>query len=671
MTSIAQILNTALQHHRAGRLGEAAAGYLGILKENPRHGDALHLLGVVAQQQGKLDMSIELMQEAVRGNPSIAHYHHNLGNTYLQKECPKEAAECYRQAISLKPDYHEAHHALGTALTKLEKLDAAVQAYRKAIQITPSVSEAYYNLGRVLAIQEQDEEAVQQYRIAIQIDDGHVEYFFNLGGLLFKQEKYCDAIDCYQRALQLQPDDAEIHNNLGRSFAANENLPAAIASYQRSITLNPTYVEANSNLGLALLQQGNLSQAEHFCRRAVRLDADSPEAQYSLGNVFRETYRLEESIECYRKFLQLNRAKLQCNTEKSEAHGNSTYWQVVNNLALSLNESGQVDAALDCYREALRRSPENALLHTNLAFTLLMNSNFAEGWVEHEWRFKTSHFEKRRDFPCPQWKGEPLQGEKILLHAEQGFGDTLQFVRYAPLVAERGATVILEVQPGLRQLLSNIPGVKQIISRGETLPEVSWHCPLMSLPLAFSTRLETIPSSPSYINVSQNEREEARRLWPGVGLRVGLAWSGNPKHSQDSSRSIHLSQMTALGEISGVSFYSVQVGEATKQIAELQGVFKIIDACSRIRDFADTAAFIAGLDLVITVDTSIAHLTGALGIPVWILLAQNRIDWRWLRDREDSPWYPSARLFRQSKPGDWAELIQRVKVELEKFIERK
>jgi tetratricopeptide (TPR) repeat protein len=665
MTSITQILDNALQHHQAGRLSEAASGYFDALSKDPRHSDALHLLGVVAQQQGKLDVAIELMQKAIEQNPSIAHYRHNLGNTYLQQGCRLEAAECYLQAIALKQDYYEAYHGLGNALTSLGKLEVAEEAYRDAIRINPSASEAYYNLGRIFALQGENEQAAQQYRMAIQLDNQRVEYFFNLGGTLFHQGKISEAMECYRQALELRPDDAELHNNLGRAFAVCGDLSAAVASYQTSISLNPMYAEAQSNLGVVLLQQGDLAQAEHHCRQAVQLDPSSPEAQYSLGNVFRWTYRLAESVECYRKSLQLQQAR---HAEKRITNSPFTYWQVMNNLALSLNESGQVDASLECYREALRNEPGNGILHTNFAFTLLMNGHFAEGWVEHEWRDKIYHHPER-NFHCPQWKGEVLNGDKILLHAEQGFGDTLQFVRYAPLLAERGAIVILEVPPRLHRLISRIPGVTQVIAQGEPFPEISWHCPLMSLPLAFSTRFETIPSALCYLHVPEKEKEKTREVWPADGLRVGLAWSGNPSNPVDFSRSMHLRHMSTLSEVSGISFYSLQVGEATKQLIELEGTFKIVDACSRDRDFADSAAFIAGLDLVIAVDTSIAHLAGALGVPVWILLSHSRADWRWFKKRSDSPWYPSARLFRQMKDGDWQGLIEIVRAELQQLAE--
>lgn len=478
-----QLLNISLQHHNAGRLTEAAQGYLAILQEDPKHGDALHLLGVVAQQTDRLDMAIELMKMAILQAPSVAHYHHNLGNTHLKNSQPDESIHCYRQAIRLNPNYCEAYNGLGNALILLNELEAAAEAYRNAIRLKPAFDEAHYNLGRVRD----------------------------------RQGRLAEAIVCYQAAIKIEP-------------------------------ANPDY-------------------------------------------------------------------------------------------------------------------------HFNLSGLLLLQGNFAEGWQAYEWRWQLYNFPgKSRNFACPRWRGEALNGEKILLYAEQGYGDTLQFVRYAPLVAAAcGGEVILEVQPGLQRLLSTIPGISKVITQGDPLPQVAWHCPLMSLPLAFRTSLETIPASLAYLQVPEHEIAETKQQWPAHGLRVGLAWAGDPKNLYNAHRSMHLRQFLPLKNLSGVSFYSLQVGEAAKQIQEVSAQFAIADVCSQYTDFTDTAKFIAGLDLVITVDTAVAHLAGALGIPVWILLPHNRIDWRWLAEREDSPWYPSVRLFRQSKPGDWPEVMERVSRELQKL----
>jgi hypothetical protein len=345
--------------------------------------------------------------------------------------------------------------------------------------------------------------------------------------------------------------------------------------------------------------------------------------------------------------------------------------QAKNNLALTLSEAGNNDEAILCYHEALAGDPQNATLHYNLATALLATEDFINGWEELEWRWKMPNFTtKARDFGKPLWKGEPLRGEKILLHAEQGYGDTLQFVRYAPLVAARGGEVILEVPQRLHRLLSQTPGVSQVVIHGEELPDFSWQCPLMSLPRAFATIVATIPSSQRYLHVAGEAVEREREKWTSSNFCVGLAWSGNPRNQLDAFRSLPLRDLSILGELEGVSFYSLQMGEPTQQIAEVASKLQVIDACSGHKDFADTAALLSNLDLVITVDTSIAHLAGALGIPVWILLPHHRTDWRWLLNRADSPWYPSARLFRQPRPGAWMELAASLRSELQQLSDQ-
>lgn len=334
------------------------------------------------------------------------------------------------------------------------------------------------------------------------------------------------------------------------------------------------------------------------------------------------------------------------------------------NLGISFLEKGQVYDAITCYQEALQHYPDNIMLHNNLAVVLLKAGRLVEGWEEMEWRWKKPDFPtKLHDFGCPLWKGESLNGAKIFVHMEQGYGDILQMVRYLPMVADRGGRIILEAPPSLRRLLSSIPDIERIVITRDNLPEFSYHCPLMSLPRAFQTSLETIPESVPYLSIPDDEITAARKRWPGEGLRIGLAWSEPSGHDANVYRSMRLEQMAALGETAGVSFYSLRVGVAAKQLED-QHTFHLADVCSGYTDFADTAAFVAGLDLVITVDTAIAHLAGALGVPVWILLAYEHVDWRWLLDRSDSPWYPSARLFRQEKPGDWAGLIESVRSEL-------
>ncbi len=306
----------------------------------------------------------------------------------------------------------------------------------------------------------------------------------------------------------------------------------------------------------------------------------------------------------------------------------------------------------------------------------MLHGDFAAGWHNYEYRWQTKMLRNaRRNFSQPQWLGQPITGARILLHAEQGLGDTLQFLRYVPMVVARGAKVILEVPSELRRLIENARlitsgGSVQIVTRGSRLPDFEWQSPLMSLPLVFQTDLASIPASIPYLRAdSQLTREFAQHFASpaNTGLRVGLVWSGSPRHTRDPQRSIPLAQLCTLTEIPGTTFYSLQKGPAAKELLDMPIDMNLVDLSGYLNDFADTAAAVANLDLLVTVDTAVAHLAGALGKPVWLLLTRNP-DWRWLLEREDSPWYPTARLFRQSVAGDWASVIERVHYELQRLV---
>lgn len=698
--SIAQVLSQSLEYHQTGKLKEAAAGYQEILQQNPRHSDALHLLGVIAQQMDQLDMAIELMKAAIAQNPSVAHYHHNLGNTYLKAKQPVESIHYFREAILLKPDYFEAHFGLGTALEDIGQPEIAAEAYQQAIALRPDFAAAHYSLGRMASKLGKIDAAILCYREAVQLDSTHPEYFFNLGNAFQKKKDYSSAIKTYKHSLALQPNDPECLNNLGLVLAHEKRVVEAEEAYRQALTLKPDYVHCCDNLAALLLEQERFEEAvtyfhqavegdpkdraAHFqlglahlklkenaaaekaFRSALAIDPELIEAQYNLGNIIREDFRLPEAIACYRKVLELT-SELSPSSESPSLELKTARFRALCNLALALNEQGEVDSAIEIYHEALKLEPEDARTHCNLAYALLAAGRLPEGFQEHEWRWKLS-VNRPRNFDCALWKGEPLHGKAILIHAEQGLGDTIQYIRYLPMVAERGGRVILDVPQSLCRLFHGLPGADQIIPTGGPLPEFSWHCPLMSLPLIFGTTLETIPASDAYLFLPREEIDIARGKWPGEGLRVGIAWSGNPVNPTDVYRSTSLERMMPLSTIPGVSFYSLQVGKGADQVMELAHSFPIVDVCSRFTDFADTAAFIAGLDLVITVDTAVAHLAGALGIPVWILIAHCRSDWRWFRERSDNPWYPTARIFRQPEPGDWSGTIEMVKVELARIV---
>ncbi|ACH40740.1 TPR domain protein [Citrifermentans bemidjiense Bem] len=414
----------------------------------------------------------------------------------------------------------------------------------------------------------------------------------------------------YSKAAQLMPGSWEPHYALACSLQQLTRLAEAKESLLAALALEPRLSLLHEALGILCQMQDDPEGAARAYREALALDPDAVKARY--------------------------------------------------NLATLCKEKGLAAQALEGFREVVRRAPEHADAHWNLAVMLLMTGEFAEGWREFPWRFKKSLFPPARRWEeQPRWDGSPLLGATILLYGEQGAGDTLQFVRYAPLVAERGGRVLVEVQSrGLIDVVATVDGVSGVFACGEPIPAFEWQASLMDLPGIFGTEAATIPAAVPYLGVDPGRSDSLRDLFAGEGLKVALAWRGNPAHGNDANRSIPLAKLAPLAEVPGVSFYSLQVGEAARE--ELPGPFPIVDLAPKIKDFADTAALAGELDLVICVDTSVAHLCGALGVPVWLLVPLVP-DWRWGLARDDSPWYPTLRLFRQKQQGDWEEVVARVK----------
>jgi Tetratricopeptide repeat/Glycosyltransferase family 9 (heptosyltransferase) len=343
------------------------------------------------------------------------------------------------------------------------------------------------------------------------------------------------------------------------------------------------------------------------------------------------------------------------------------YAEAFNNRGVALQEQKRLDEALTSYDQAIVLKPDYADAHWNFSLLRLLTGDFERGWAESEWRWKNASLDlSERTFSQPLWIGaEAIDGKTLLLHHEQGLGDAIQFCRYVPLVAARGARVVLEVDRPLRQLMSGLAGVSHCLCKGEALPNFDMHCPLLSLPLAFGTLLETIPSTTPYLSVPAPVQDWEAKLGPKDRLRVGLVWSGNPRHRDDIKRSIELNALSSLFDVAA-TFVSLQKELRAGDAALLRERSDIISLGQSFENFADTAALISCLDLVISVDTSVAHLAGALGRPVWILLPFVP-DWRWLLDRDDSPWYPTARLFRQTNTRDWHSVVDHVRTALNEF----
>jgi tetratricopeptide (TPR) repeat protein len=456
-----------------------------------------------------------------------------------------------------------------------------------------------------------------------------------------------NTMDDIIRELQNNPDNAGAYYNLGVVFQSRGETDKALKCYGRAVSMDPTLAEAHYNMGTIVKEKGDLQRAVELFRTALQHKPDFFEACYNLANTLKESRLLEEAVQTYERALLINPLH-------TEAH---------NNLGVALHDRQQPEKAVDSFRQALHLDPAYAKAHWNLSLALLLDGKFNEGWREYEWRWKTG------DIPCreyyrPLWDGTVEPGRTVLIHAEQGFGDTIQFIRYAPLVAAKGIRVIIECQPELTSLLSRVEGVHEVVAAGAQLPAFDFHCPLLSLPLLFDTTLDTIPSQVPYLYADplSSEAWRSRLKSDGEGIKIGLAWSGR----HPVTKSCPPEALASLMHPGSVILYCLQKGDDGLGIV-LPERLSIIDHTTGLRDFSDTAALIENLDLVISVDTAVAHLAGAMGKAVWLLLPFEP-DWRWLMGREDSPWYPTMKLFRQPSPGAWAPVISRIAGELDKIL---
>jgi len=534
---------------------------------------------------------------------------------------------------------------------------AAEQLYCQVLQADPLHADALYLLGMSAYRRGRPDLAVESLRRAVALKPTTAFFHCHLGIAYRALDRLEDAIACYEKALRLQPDYGEAHNNLGAAFRGQGRLRESKECYEQALRCQPDFPPAHSNLGVAYQAEGRLDEAADCFRQALRLQPHFAEAYINLGTLLLAQAKLDESVSCYRQAVR-------CRPDYPVAHCD---------LGAALQRQGNAREALACFDEALRLKPDFADAHLAKSYTLLLAGDFERGWPEYEWRSRCPDFIMPRwRGPQPAWDGSPLGGRTILLHAEQGLGDTLQFIRYVPLVQERGGRVVVEVQAPLAHLLQSCSGIDQVIARGEVQPPFDVHAYLLSLPGLLSTTVATVPAKVPYLTADPALVAHWRTQLSAVpGFKIGINWQGSREHKMDSLRSVRLLEFAPLASLQGVHLFSLQEGAGTEQLGTLAGAFPVTDLGSRLDGpsgaFMDRAALMTNLDLVVTVDTALAHLAGALGVPVWVPLAF-AADWRWLLDREDSPWYPSMRLFRQTRLGEWAPVFERLAAEVQKLL---
>jgi len=466
-----------------------------------------------------------------------------------------------------------------------------------------------------------------------------------------------EAEELYRQVLAQQPNHADALNLLGMLARETGPLDAAANLIRRAIAICSTNVSYYNSLGNALSDKGQLDEAIAVYRQGIALSPQDAKVHYNMGVALERKWQLDEAIAAYRQAIGLE-------PDFAEAH---------NNLGNGLIDKGQLEQAMAACRQAIALKPDYAEAHRNLSIALLARGDLQEAWEEYEWRWKCKDSLPPQGNPAqPRWDGSPLEDRTVLLYAEQGLGDALQFIRYVPLVARRGGRIIIQCQAELQRLFQTVDTRCQIVARGQPLPAFDLHCPLLSLPRVFGTTLANVPKDVPYLHADAEDAKkwQHRLAKHSALLKVGLAWAGNPRNKTDRNRSINLARLAPLGQLPGVRFFSLQKGAAAAEAKTPPPGMEPIDWTQELKDFADTAALIANLDLVVAVDTAVAHLAGAMGKPVWTLLPFVP-DWRWLLERQDSPWYPSMRLFCQPSVGDWDSVIARVAEALSLWIKNR
>ena len=637
-----------------GKLQEAEAIYRELIAAGTRNHAVYGNLAAICGMQGRFDELIELLKKALEIEPNYPEAHNNLGNALKAQGDTEAAIASYNTALQLKPNYPDAHNNLGNALKAQGDLDAAIASYNTALQLKPNYPDAHNNLGNALQQQGDLDAAIASYNTALQLKPNYPEAHNNLGNALQQQGDLDAAIASYNTALQFKPNYPEAHNNLGNALQQQGDLDAAIASYNTALQFKPNYPEAHSNLGNVLQQQGDLDSAISSYNTALQFKPNYPEAHNNLGNALQQQGDLDAAIASYNTALKLK-------PNYPDAHYN---------LGHALKQQGDLDAAIASYNTALQFKPNYPEAHWSSALTMLLVGDYKNGWRKYEWRTKREkNTVKPHALPkCIPWSGEgaPNQINQLLLVTEQGLGDTLQFMRYVNALKQQGATVSFCAQPKLHTLIqaSGIDPSPLTPKQANQVSEGQW-IPLLSVP----RHLEVSPGNPVINEPYIKTTDELVAKWADTLEAeqrpiIGINWQGNPKSEKTGlrGRSIALETFAPIIGGSQISLLSLQKGFGSEQLENCSFKDRFVSCQDQVNDtwdFLETAAIIANCDLVITSDTSVAHLAAGMGKTTWLLL-QKVPEWRWGLEGDTTFWYPSMRLFRQKERGNWDEVMERV-----------
>ena len=650
MPDDASPLSAALAQFQTGDLSAAEASCREVLSTDANNAEALHLLGVIAHRSSRNDIAIEFVTRAIAADGAVASYRNTLGYLLRLNGRYSDAIGALREAIELQADYADPHNNLGIALAESGDLEGAETAYRDALSHREDFPEAQNNLGNLLYRMGRVDESLAAYEAATTLRPGYAEAHSNRGDAFNNQGKRDKAAEAYRQAVEAAPNWPDAWFKLGNVLFQENELDHALQAFQRSIDLNPNHLRGLTNLGATLEKLGRYEESAMILRHALVLAPDNVAGLKNLGHVILKLGHAGEGLHLLRRAAELA-------PDDADAH------YTLGNALLRME---RLQEALACYARVRELQPNTARAYFAPASVLLMNGQYKDGWAAYESRFDMAAYKPNVNNVHERlWDGGPLNGRRLLIHVEQGFGDTMEFARYVPLVRDKAGDgkIFMLCEPELFRILETLEGVDEFYQmRSDATITYDVHIPLMSLPHRFGTTLETIPNKTPYVKVPAGTKAKVRRR-KDAKLSVAFVWAGRPTHSDDRFRSCSVQWFSTLFDVPGVDFYSIQWGPRAVELdpyLKNENVFSMTD---KLTDFAETAAIIDQVDLVIAIDTAVAHLAGALGKPVWTILPFGG-EWRWLFRREDTPWYPNMRLFRQRILGDWRPVFQRMKAGL-------
>lgn len=648
MNDVRSALQQGLKYLQNGDI-EAAVNIFGnIVATNPKNTDALHLLGISHSKNNNSREAIRLIRKAIKISPNEAIFHRNLGLLCLGSKRYNKAIESFNKAIRLDRKDSFSHNDLGTVYSHLGKTEEAIREYRIALSINPKNHIACNNLGNDLIKTSEYDKAISAFGRAIQINSNYAEAYSGRCNVLRKIGETSNALDDCNKAIHINPNHAEAYTNRGDVLKDLGVLDDSLADYNEAIRLDPDYAGAYVNRGNLFKDIGRLSDALGDYNEAILINPKCEEAYSNRGNLLKDAGKLDDALEDHSKAIQIN----------------PNYAEAYSNRGGVFRDLGRVDDALSDYHRSIQVNPNYARGHFNYSMVLLLLGRFIEGWKEYEWRWKTKEFiRKKNGIQGPLWNGSELNGKTILIYSEQGNGDTIQFIRYVSQIKKYGGRVVVKCPQSLKRLLSHVDGINLLVVEGDSVPEYDVQLPLLSVPHILKTDEYSIPADIPYIFPEDDLSIESLSY---SYINVGIVWAGSPTHKNDRNRSIKVDYFVPLASIPDVQLYSLQVGTRSSDLDSPAVDNNIVDLSSNISDYKDTASCINKLDLVITVDTSVAHLAGAIGKTVWVLLPFSP-DFRWLLECDDSPWYPTMRLFRQNKRGNWGEVFENVAQALREY----